>query len=83
MNWKALCVCLVALAPTAFVNHTIFDGFVVLKVAGHPVTFFDTDLPTGNPDFTNTVATASAGESIRIGGATNQPTGFYRVRLSP
>src|ERR1043166_7181108 len=53
---------------TARATHILTNGFVVLNITNSGSTFYDTDSPTGNPDFTNTVATINQGQSIRIGG---------------
>lgn len=57
-----------ALAPATLATHTLTNGYVVLNIAGTGNAFYDTDSPTGNPDFTNTVATISQGQSILLGG---------------
>ena len=65
--WAAFLAFLIA-ASTSQATHTIAHGFVVLDAAHGGNVFFDTDLPTINPDFTNTVATISQGQSILLGG---------------
>src|ERR1044071_8852973 len=53
---------------TAQATHILTNGFVVLNITNSGSTFYDTDSATGNPDFTNTVATINQGQSIRLGG---------------
>jgi hypothetical protein len=49
-------------------SHFIGDGFVVLTRNGEPNVYFDTDLPTANPDFTGIVASIYPTDVLQIGG---------------
>jgi len=69
---------LLAGSAVARANHSLYNGFVVLKNGASSHVFFDVDgLASTNPDFTNIVATISQGGSLKFGGEVKTTvTGF-------
>ena len=66
---------LLFLPTLAWGSHTIQDGFIILRTAASTNIFYDCDLSTSNPDFTNTATYIYEGENLFIGGEVKTPRG--------
>ncbi len=66
---------LVAAAVARGAYPTVQDGFIVLRTASSTNVFYDGDLPTPNPDFTNNVTYIYEGENLFLGGEAKTPRG--------